>query len=89
MPSWVNNGGGSQEPSKQRKRWEIEDKKLLKNLKYQLANDGSSDVQYDLGKQLLEDTDGKSSEDLSRERFHKLMKSILQTSVTYLDKSKA
>lgn len=59
MPSWVNNGESSGEPSKQRKRWEIEDKKLLKNLKYQLANDGSSEVQFDLGKQLLEDTDGK------------------------------
>lgn len=59
MPSWINNGNSSAEPSKQRKRWEIEDKKLLKNLKYQLANDGSSEVQYDLGKQLLEDTDGE------------------------------
>jgi wolfamin len=59
MPSWVNNGASCSEPSKQRKRWEIEDKKLLKNLKYQLANDGSSDVQYDLGKQLLEDTEGR------------------------------
>lgn len=59
MPSWVNNGDNNGEPSKQRKRWEIEDKKLLKNLKYQLANDGSREVQYDLGKQLLEDTDGK------------------------------
>lgn len=59
MPSWVNNGVNLQDPARQRKRWEIEDKKLLKNLKYQLANDGSSDVQYDLGKQLLEDTDGK------------------------------
>lgn len=60
MASWVNSGVGSTEPLKQRKRWEIEDKKLLKNLKYQLANDGSSDVQYDLGKQLLEDADGES-----------------------------
>lgn len=59
MPSWINNSDGNSEPSKQRKRWEIEDKKLLKNLKYQLANDGSSDCQYDLGKQLLEDTDGE------------------------------
>lgn len=57
MPSWINNPG---EPSKQRKRWEIEDKKQLKNLKLQLANeeDGSSEVQYELGKQLLEDFDG-------------------------------
>ena len=62
MPSWVNNGDNSAEPSRQRKRWEIEDKKLLKNLKYQLANDGSSEVQFDLGKQLLEDTDGKLTE---------------------------
>ena len=60
MPGWINNavnGGG--EPSKQRKRWEIEDKKLLKNLKFQLAEDGSKDVQYDLGKQLVEDSEGK------------------------------
>lgn len=59
MPGWINNsvnGGG--EPAKQRKRWEIEDKKLLKNLKFQLAEDGSKDVQYDLGKQLIEDTEG-------------------------------
>lgn len=61
MPSWINSAASNGEPSKQRKRWEIEDKKLLKNLKYQLANDGSSDVQYDLGKQLLEDTDGENS----------------------------
>lgn len=33
MPSWVNNGANGQDPSKQRKRWEIEDKKLLKNLR--------------------------------------------------------
>lgn len=59
MPSWINNGANSGEPSKQRKRWEIEDKKLLRNLKYQLANDGNSDTQYDLGKELLEDTDGE------------------------------
>lgn len=76
MPSWVNNGSSSHEPSKQRKRWEIEDKKLLKNLKYQLANDGSSEVQYDLGKQLLEDTDGESNGLWSKETFHKLLKSI-------------
>lgn len=55
MANWINNG--AQQP-KQRKRWEIEDKKLLQNLKYQLAEDGSSDVQFDLGKQLLEDSDG-------------------------------
>lgn len=60
MPSWINNGVDNSEPSKQRKRWEIEDKKLLKNLKYQLANDGSKEVQYDLGKQLIEDTDGEN-----------------------------
>lgn len=33
MPSWLNNGGDTQDSSKQRKRWEIEDKKLLKNLR--------------------------------------------------------
>ncbi|CRK88216.1 CLUMA_CG001997, isoform A [Clunio marinus] len=57
MPGWINNDSNSSDPGKQRRRWEIEDKKLLKNLKYQLANDGSSEVQYDLGKQLLEDTE--------------------------------
>jgi hypothetical protein len=61
MPGWINNSANGGEPSRQRKRWEIEDKKLLKNLKYQLAEDGSKDVQYDLGKQLVEDADGKQT----------------------------
>lgn len=59
MPGWINNGVNGNEPAKQRKRWEIEDKKLLKNLKFQLAEDGSKEVQYDLGKQLVEDTEGE------------------------------
>lgn len=34
MPSWITNGSDNQDASKQqRKRWEIEDKKLLKNLR--------------------------------------------------------
>jgi hypothetical protein len=59
MHGWIKNSNNiAGDPGKQRKRWEIEDKKLLKNLKFQLAEDGSRDVQYDLGKQLVEDTDG-------------------------------
>lgn len=59
MASWLKNGINQQDPQSRRRRWEIEDKRLLRNLKYQLANDGSKEVQYDLGKQLIEDTDGK------------------------------
>jgi hypothetical protein len=59
MPSWINSGDNHLVSSKQRRRWEIEDKNQLKNLKYQLANDGNREVQYDLGKHLLEDTNGK------------------------------
>ncbi|XP_058061772.1 wolframin [Anopheles bellator] len=57
MASWANrppiesNGG----PSSSRKKWKIEDKKSLRNLKYHFAEDGCSDVQFTLAKQLLEE----------------------------------
>ncbi|XP_035795367.1 wolframin-like [Anopheles albimanus] len=57
MASWanrppiVNNPG----PPTTRKKWKIEDKKSLHNLKYHFAEDGCSDVQYTLAKQLLEE----------------------------------
>lgn len=36
----------------------FQDKKSLRNLKFQLAEDGAPEVQYDLGKQLLDDMEG-------------------------------
>ncbi|XP_055598230.1 wolframin [Uranotaenia lowii] len=48
----VNNGGN---PASVRKKWNLEDKKSLRNLKYHFAEDGCSEVQYTLGKQLLEE----------------------------------
>uniref|UniRef100_A0A182T659 Wolframin n=1 Tax=Anopheles maculatus TaxID=74869 RepID=A0A182T659_9DIPT len=58
MASWANrppiesNGGG---PSSSRKKWNLEDKKSLRNLKYHFAEDGCSEVQFTLAKQLLEE----------------------------------
>ncbi|XP_058129616.1 wolframin [Anopheles ziemanni] len=57
MASWANrppiesNGG----PSSTRKKWNLEDKKSLRNLKYHFAEDGCSEVQFTLAKQLLEE----------------------------------
>uniref|UniRef100_A0A182Q5F5 Wolframin n=1 Tax=Anopheles farauti TaxID=69004 RepID=A0A182Q5F5_9DIPT len=57
MASWANrppidNNGG---PSSSRKKWNLEDKKSLRNLKYHFAEDGCSEVQFTLAKQLLEE----------------------------------
>ncbi|KXJ81387.1 wolframin [Aedes albopictus] len=65
MASWANRppiGDGSfsgaannNNPASVRKKWNLEDKKSLRNLKYHFAEDGCSDVQYTLAKQLLEE----------------------------------
>ncbi|KAG5673677.1 hypothetical protein PVAND_003703 [Polypedilum vanderplanki] len=60
MANWLN-GANNQDKSKQRKRWEIEDKKLLKNLRMKLADDGNSDCQFEAAKMLLDDTDDLDS----------------------------
>uniref|UniRef100_A0A182XF68 Wolframin n=1 Tax=Anopheles quadriannulatus TaxID=34691 RepID=A0A182XF68_ANOQN len=57
MASWANrppieSNGGS---SSSRKKWNLEDKKSLRNLKYHFAEDGCSEVQFALAKQLLEE----------------------------------
>ncbi|XP_058813249.1 wolframin [Topomyia yanbarensis] len=57
MASWANRppiADGSNTPSG-RKKWNLEDKKSLRNLKYHFAEDGCSEVQYTLAKQLLEE----------------------------------
>lgn len=56
MPECVNNEPRGPTP---RKRWNLEDKKSLQNLKYQFADGGSPEIQFDLGKQLLEGNSGK------------------------------
>ncbi|XP_049281665.1 wolframin [Anopheles funestus] len=57
MASWANRppieSNGS--TSSSRKKWNLEDKKSLRNLKYHFAEDGCSEVQFTLAKQLLEE----------------------------------
>ncbi|XP_055616658.1 wolframin [Toxorhynchites rutilus septentrionalis] len=60
MASWANRPPiGESTPgfnnSSTRKKWNLEDKKSLRNLKYHFAEDGCSEVQYTLAKQLLEE----------------------------------
>ncbi|XP_053692537.1 wolframin [Sabethes cyaneus] len=59
MASWANRppikDAANNNPSSARKKWNLEDKKSLRNLKYHFAEDGCSDVQYTLAKQLLEE----------------------------------
>ncbi|XP_055380957.1 wolframin isoform X2 [Condylostylus longicornis] len=53
MASWTKKTPTGQTP---RRRWNIEDRASLNNLKYHFASDGCSDVQYDLARQLLENS---------------------------------
>ncbi|XP_065076205.1 wolframin [Ochlerotatus camptorhynchus] len=63
MASWANrppigdvsSTAVNNNPSSVRKKWNLEDKKSLRNLKYHFAEDGCSEVQYTLAKQLLEE----------------------------------
>jgi hypothetical protein len=53
MASWVNNASTSSESSSKRRRWDLEDKKLLKRMREMLhPSDDSSE--FEIGKQLLE-----------------------------------
>ncbi|KAL1374038.1 hypothetical protein pipiens_018312 [Culex pipiens pipiens] len=66
MASWANRppiGDGSSpggalnnnSAASMRKKWNLEDKKSLRNLQYHFAEDGCSEVQFTLAKQLLEE----------------------------------
>ncbi|XP_059612007.1 wolframin [Phlebotomus argentipes] len=56
MANWTRN---EPQNSSRRKKWNLDNKQSLDNLKYQIAEDGCSQVQYDLATKLLaENSDG-------------------------------
>uniref|UniRef100_U5EYL1 Putative glutamate-cysteine ligase regulatory-subunit n=1 Tax=Corethrella appendiculata TaxID=1370023 RepID=U5EYL1_9DIPT len=61
MANWLNRQQSGLNSSTTRKKWNLEDQKSLRNLKYHFAEDGCSEVQYALAKQLLQESPTSTS----------------------------
>uniref|UniRef100_A0A1A9VZX8 Wolframin n=1 Tax=Glossina brevipalpis TaxID=37001 RepID=A0A1A9VZX8_9MUSC len=70
MANWTKN-----QPSgnSKRRKWNLEDRTSLNNLKYHIASEGCSEVQFDLAKQLLDKTIEQNEESSSQQAVHWLM----------------
>ncbi|XP_004536059.1 wolframin isoform X2 [Ceratitis capitata] len=75
MASWSKN-----QPSgnSTRRKWKLEDRTSLNNLKYHIAAEGCSDVQYDLAKQLLDNTIEQNETTSSQQAIHWLLRASQQ-----------
>ncbi|XP_011208584.2 wolframin [Bactrocera dorsalis] len=75
MASWAKN-----QPSgnNTRRKWNLEDRTSLNNLKYHIAAEGCSDVQYDLAKQLLDKTIEQNEATSSQQAIHWLLRAAQQ-----------
>ncbi|KAL9898510.1 wolframin ER transmembrane glycoprotein wfs1 isoform 1-T1 [Glossina fuscipes fuscipes] len=70
MANWTKNQPSG---SSTRRKWNLEDRTSLNNLKYHIASEGCSEVQYDLAKQLLDKTIEQNEETSSQQAVHWLM----------------
>ncbi|XP_067617996.1 wolframin [Eurosta solidaginis] len=74
MASWTSNQPSG---STSRRRWNLEDRASLNNLKYHIAAEGCSEVQYDLAKQLL-DKPIEQNETSKQQAIHWLLRASQQ-----------
>ncbi|XP_037820759.1 wolframin [Lucilia sericata] len=70
MATWTKNqpSGGSS-----RRKWNLDDRTTLNNLKYHIASEGCSEVQYDLAKQLLDKNIEHNEESSGEQAVHWLL----------------
>ncbi|XP_037947446.1 wolframin isoform X2 [Teleopsis dalmanni] len=71
MANWTKNQPNG---SATRRKWNIDNRTSLNNLKYHIASEGCSDVQYDLAKELLQNAIDKSDGNYCEEAVHWLMR---------------
>ncbi|XP_013101212.1 wolframin [Stomoxys calcitrans] len=70
MATWTKNQPAG---STKRRKWNLEDRTSLNNLKFHIASEGCSEVQYDLAKQLLDKTIDDNEESSSQQAVHWLI----------------
>ncbi|XP_053946436.1 wolframin [Anastrepha ludens] len=70
MANWAKNQPSG---STTRRKWNLEDRTSLNNLKYHIAAEGCSEVQYDLAKQLLDKTIEQNESSSSQQAIHWLL----------------
>ncbi|XP_075147752.1 wolframin ER transmembrane glycoprotein wfs1 [Haematobia irritans] len=70
MATWTKNQPAG---STTRRKWNLEDRTSLNNLKFHIASEGCSEVQYDLAKQLLDKTIDDNEEASSQQAVHWLI----------------